>query len=151
MKKKIGVLLIFAVLLTCSCSKKSGTMTCTNTVESDNGTYTSNLESKITYEDGYVNTITTEEVIKTKTDSQAKDFKELLDNYYIKYNKINGYSNTVVVNNKTVTSKTTIDYKNLDIKEFVKIDEANKQLIKDGKVLLEDIKANLKQQGARCK
>lgn len=151
MKKKIGVLLIFAVLLTCSCSKKSGTMTCTNTVESNNGTYTSNLESKITYEDGYVNTITTEEVIKTKTDSQAKDFKELLDNYYIKYNKINGYSNTVVVNNKTVTSKTTIDYKNLDIKEFVKIDEANKQLIKDGKVLLEDIKANLKQQGARCK
>lgn len=151
MKKKIGVLLIFAVLLTCSCSKKSGTMTCTNTVESNNGTYTSNLESKISYEDGYVNTITTEEVIKTKTDSQAKDFKELLDNYYIKYNKINGYNNTVVVNNKTVTSKTTIDYKNLDTKEFVKIDEANKQLIKDGKVLLEDIKANLKQQGARCK
>ena len=146
---KIGILCLSSLVLTCACSKNTGTMTCTNKVE--NGNYTSVVESKINYEDGYVTTMTTTEETTAPTDEAAEDFKVLLDNVYIKYNRLDGFTSNVEVKNKTITSITTIDYKTIDLKKLGEIDESNKSMVEDGKVSLEKIKANFKNQGATCK
>ena len=146
---KLGIITLSALVLTCACSKSSGTMTCTNKVE--NGNYTSVVESKINYEDGYVTTMTTKEETTAPTDEAAEDFKILLDNVYIKYNRLEGFTSTIEVKNKTVTAVTTIDYKTIDLKKLGEIDESNKAMVEDGKVSLEKIKANFKNQGATCK
>ena len=150
MKKKIGVLLLTltTLVLTSGCGKESGTMTCTNEIE--NGNYKTNLEAKITYSKKVVDKVVTTEEIMTDDDNKAKDFKELLENYYASYNKLDGFTNTVEVKNKKVISKTTIDYHAVDTDELIKIDESNKALIKDGKVSLDDMKESYKSQGARC-
>ena len=150
MKRKIGVLILL-ILLTCGCSKKSGTLTCTNETKSENNTYTSTLESKISYKDGYVTTVTTKEEIVAKTDEQAKEFKNILESYYIEYNQVEGFTNTIEQKNKTVTSLTTIDYKNIDTNKLIKLDEGNKSIIKNGKVYIKDIKNSFVEQGASCK
>ena len=151
MKKKIGVLLLVltTLVLTCGCEKESGTMTCTNEIK--NGNYTTNLKATITYSKKVVDKVVTVEEIMTDEDSKADDFKTLLDNYYVSYNKLEGFTNTVEVKNKKVISKTTIDYHAIDTDALIKIDESNKALIKDGKVALDDLKETYKQQGARCK
>lgn len=146
---KLGILCLSTLVLTCACSKSSGTMTCTNKVE--NGNYTSVVESKINYEDGYVTTMTTKEETTAPTDEAAEDFKILLDNVYIKYNRLEGFTSTIEVKNKTVTAVTTIDYKTIDLKKLGEIDESNKAMVEDGKVSLQKIKANFKNQGATCK
>ena len=151
MKRKIGVLLLVltTLVLTCGCEKESGKMVCTN--EITNGNYKTNLKATITYTKKYVDKVVTVEEIMTDEDSKADDFKTLLDNYYISYNKLEGFTNTVEVKNKKVISKTTIDYHAIDTDELIKIDESNKALVKDGKVALEDLKESYKSQGARCK
>ena len=55
------------------------------------------------------------------------------------------------VNNKTITSQTTIDYKVIDTDKLSEIDEANKLMITDGKVTIESIKSNFRSQGATCR
>ena len=151
MRKKIGVLLLTltTLVLTSGCQKESGKMTCTN--EITNGNYQTNLEAKITYSNKFVDKVTTVEEIMTDADSKAKDFKELLDNYYASYNKLEGFTNKVEVKNKKVVSKTTIDYHLIDTKELIKIDESNKALVKDGKVSIDDMKESYVNQGARCR
>lgn len=145
----LGLLFLSTLVLTCACSKNSGTLTCTNKV--DNGSYTTVMESKINYKDGYVTTLTTKEEITAPTDSAAEDFKVLLENVYIKYNKLEGFTSNVEVKNKTITSITTIDYNNIDLEKLSEIDESNKAMIEDGKVNIQSIKDNFKNQGATCK
>ena len=146
---KLGIITLSALVLTCACSKSSGAMTCTNKVE--NGNYTSVVESKINYEDGYVTTMTTKEETTAPSDEAAEDFKILLDNVYIKYNRLDGFTSNIEANNKTVTSIITIDYKTIDLKKLGEIDESNKSMVVDGKVSIDKIKANFKNQGATCK
>ena len=146
---KLGILCLSTLVLTCACSKNSGTMTCTNTVE--NGNYKSVVESKINYEDGYVTTMTTKEETTAPSDEAAEDFKILLDNVYIKYNRLDGFTSNIEAKNKTVTAITTIDYNTIDLKKLGEIDESNKAMLVDGKVSIDKIKANFKNQGATCR
>ena len=145
----LGILILSTLVLTCACSKDSGTMTCTNKV--DNGSYNIVMESKVNYENGYVTTLTTKEETKAPSDEAAQNFKDLLNNAYIKYNKLEGFTSTVEVSNQTVTSVTTIDYSIIDLEQLSKIDEANKAMVEDGKITIEKLKESFHSQGAVCK
>ena len=150
MKKLIGVL-ILVLIIASGCTKSSGTLTCKSNITSDNSTYKIKMESKVTYKNNIVERVTTKEEITTTTVDQATSFKELLDNAYSKYNEITGFTNVIEQKDKVIISKTTIDYKNIATEKLISIDESNKNLIKDGKVSLEDMKKNLEASGATCK
>jgi len=63
-----------------------------------------------------------------------------------KWNKNYGIS----VDGNTLTSTVDIDYAKIDTKKMIEIDSANGQLIKDGKIKLEDLKSAYETIGASC-
>ena len=61
------------------------------------------------------------------------------------------YQNNIKIKSKTLTSTTTINYAKIDTDELIKIDEGNGQLIKNGKVNINDLEEAYKQNGFNCK
>ena len=61
------------------------------------------------------------------------------------------YQNNIKIKGKTLTSTTTINYAKIDTDELIRIDEGNGQLIKNGKVNINDLEEAYKQNGFNCK
>ena len=70
---------------------------------------------------------------------------------YEPYKNLEYYKNNIKIRNKTLTSTTIINYAKIDTDQLIKIDEGNGQLIKNGKVNIDDLKKAYKQNGFSCK
>lgn len=145
MKKKmmaLGCTLVCAACLTGCGSSEEKVMTCTK-----EESITTGLKGKYVYEVSYKGKNVT--VLKSTEQIIAEDdvkstldmYKEAVENVYKPYNDVEHYDAKVEVKGNTLTSTVTIDYSKVDTDKLIKIDQNNAQLIKKGKVNIDDIKS----------
>ncbi len=145
--KKVILLVCFSVFLTAGCGAEK-TMTCSRTMNQ------SGMQVDLKYEVNYSND--TVKRVKS-TEKVTSDSKELLDNYkttieatYEPYKDLESYDYNVSIDGNTLTSTADINYEKVDTKKMIEIDSANSQLIKNGKVSVNDLKSAYESLGATC-
>lgn len=156
MKKMFALVCTFvvAICLTGCGSEKEKVMTCTK-----EQTISSGLRGEYTYEVSYKGKYVT--VLKSTEKMIAEDsvkstlpmYKEAVDNVYKPYKDVKHYEAIVEVKDNVLTSIVEIDYSKIDTDKLISIDKNNAQLIKDGKVKVDDIKSYYESSvvGATCK
>lgn len=148
MKKFIYIVVL--ILLATGCSRKDGTITCTST---SNPNKEVKLKSTyiITYKNNYVKKLKTTEIITVNDKSNIEAYKNVLENSYKKYNEIKYYSNVISVEDNNLISSTIINYDKIDTDKLIKLDKNNKSIIKNKKVMVNDIKNVYLKNGCKCK
>lgn len=155
MKKKFKiwqiVLGVCSLLLITGCGKSSNfeSMTCTRTMN-QNGIKTS-LKYNVEYEGDYVSRIKTVETVETDDTDILNTYKDQIESLYSPYKDVEYYEYNVDVTDNKLTSTVDINYAKVDTDKLLEIDSANGQLIKDGKISVDDIKSVYESLGATCK
>ena len=152
MKKGILIsLLVIMLVVVTGCGKaKTKTMTCTMKSTITSGT---TMESvyKITYTGKYVDLVESTEKVKSNSNLVLETYKKTIDDMYSPYKDIKYYDYDITIDGDTLTSVAKINYAKIDTDKMIKVNSANKQLIKDGKIAVETIKEVYEQLGAECK
>ncbi len=151
MKKKIllfsGVF-IFLILVT-GCSKESENLiTCTRSMNQNN--IKTNLKYNISYDGDYVTRIKSIETVETDSQDILDSYKTQIESIYSPYSDVDYYEYNVKVEDNKLTSTVDINYEKVDTDKLLEIDSANGQLIKDGKIKVNDIKSVYESLGAIC-
>ena len=155
MKKKFKiwqiVLGVCSLLLITGCGKSSNveSMTCTRTMNQNE--IKTSLKYNVQYEGDYVSKIKTIETIETDNVDTLNTYKEQIESLYSPYKDVEYYKYDVDINDNKLTSTVDINYKKVDTDKLLEIDSANGQLIKDGKIRVDDIKSVYESLGATCK
>ncbi len=155
MKKKFKiwqiVLGVCSLLLITGCGKSSNfeSMTCTRTMNQNE--IKTSLKYNVQYEGDYVSKIKTIETIETDNVDTLNTYKEQIESLYSPYKDVEYYKYDVDINDNKLTSTVDINYKKVDTDKLLEIDSANGQLIKDGKIRVDDIKSVYESLGAICK
>lgn len=157
----IAVLLVFTLLMTGCGSSNGGFVGTPNTsdTEKQNVLTCSNEQAVFGAEIGYVYevTFTGDYVEKIKTEQTVtSDDVSVLDNYSTLFDSLSnstfdGYSVQVLVGGNTVTLITTVDYTKVDLEKLSSVAPTDVALVKDGKLLVSDIKSMYETAGAICK
>lgn len=147
--KKILPIFILTLLLT-GCNPKTGKMTCTmSSYPSDGITLKSTYIAK--YKDNVVTNLKTVEEITAENKDNLAIYKEKIEELYKDYKEINYYKNILKQKGHTLTSTTTIDYDKVDTKKLIEVNSGNANIIKNGKVNIDDLKKMYKQNSCNCK
>ena len=150
--KTVKVLLIGIVciigLTGCNSDSKE-TLTCTRTQNQNN--IKTSLKYTINYKDSYVTKVKSVETVETSDLDILNSYKEEIENLYSPYDNIDYYEYNVVINDHKLTSTVNINYEKVDTDRLLEIDSSNGQLIKDGKIKINDIKEVYENLGAICK
>ncbi len=152
MKRKyftLGIVLFFLLFITGCGTTKEKTMTCTRSMNK-NGIKT-NLTYKVIYQNNYVNKVHSEEVVETEAGEILENYKKQVENMYKAYKGIKYYNYDIKVNENRLTSIVDIDYSKIDTKKLIEIDSSNGNIIKNGKIKVQDIKSLYEQLGTTCK
>ena len=155
MKKKFKiwqvVLGVFILLLVTGCGNNNSmeSMTCTRTMN-QSGIKTS-LKYNVKYKGDYVSRIKTVETVETDSSDILNTYKEQIESLYSPYKDVEYYDYNVDVTDNKLTSTVDINYEKVDTDKLLEIDSANGQLIKDGKISVDDIKSVYESLGATCK
>ena len=145
MKKIIFLLLVLSLSTGCS---NQELLTCTNDVITENDV-AMNAEYKIYYKGKYVTLVKSTEKIVTDDKTLLETYKDNLEESYSPYNKLDYYANSISIEDNTLISSTTINYEKIDIDKLKKLDKDN-NLIKKGKIKLDDLQTLYEDNGAIC-
>ncbi len=151
MKKTIitTITLILAIILIYNIKIYSGTLVCVNEFTEDNVSFKTTYQ--VEYNKKVVTKLISVETITTTDEDLIKDYKTNLEMMYLRYNEVPHYTNTISVKDNKLTSKTTINYKKIDLNKLIKIDSSFKEVIKDNKVSITKLKKQYTSTGAYCK
>lgn len=149
MKKSLCIFGMFLLVLVAGCSKSEKTLVCTRTT--NQGNIKMNLNYTVEYSGKYVNKVKTTEKIQSSSKELLDTYKSSIESLYKPYKEIEHYNYNVSIKDDTLTSTTDINYEKIDTEKLIKVDSANKQLITDGKVKVEDLKKAYESLGAECK
>lgn len=129
--------------------EKSKELICTRKATVSEGV-SMDLYYKVTYKGKYVELIETQEKIISDDKSILEIYKNTIESTYSPYKDVEYYDYDVKINGNTLTSTTKINYLKIDTDKMIDIDSANATMIKNGKVLVEDIKNLYSSIGAIC-
>lgn len=146
--KKIIVLVCFSLLLLTGCSSEVKNMTCTRTLNQDGMAV--DLKYEVEYANDVVKRVKSTEKITSETPELLKTYKTNIEATYSPYKDIEHYNYDVTIDGNVLTSSTEIDYEKIDTDKMIEIDSANGQLIKDGKIRIEDLTSAYEALGATC-
>ncbi len=154
MKKKIKflatILGVFIIVFSVTgCSNEKESMTCTRTLNQNNIKTT--LKYNIEYQNDYVERVKSIETVETDNNDILKTYKSQIESIYSPYKDIDYYKYNVEIKDNKLTSTVDINYKKIDTDKLLEIDSANGQLIKNGKIKVDDIKSVYENLGAICK
>ena len=150
----LGCTFVAAICLTgCGSNDTEKVMTCKK-----EQTVSTGLKGEYTYEVSYKGKYVT--VLKSTEKLVAEDsvkstlpmYKEAVENVYKPYKDVDNYSAKVDVKDYVLTSIVEINYAKIDTDKLISIDKNNAQLIKNGKVKIDDIKSYYESSvvGATC-
>ena len=149
-KKSIIILCTLAIIFITGCNNNEiKQLTCTRTMNQNN--IKTSLKYNIEYQGKYVNKVKSIETIETDNVNILNTYKTQIENIYSSYKDIPYYQYNVEINNNKLTSTVNINYKKIDTNKLIDIDSSNGQLIKNGKVKVNDIKEVYEALGAICK
>ncbi len=145
MKKMLafGGTLVLALCLTgCGSDDKEKLMTCTKEDSIGNG-LRGEYKYEVSYKGKYVTVVkSTEKIVaEDSVKSTLPVYKEAVENVYAPYKDVKYYDAKVVVDGNTLTSSVEINYSKIDTDKLIKIDQNNAQLIKDGKIKIDDMQS----------
>lgn len=146
------LLLVFVAVIVTGCGNDDTekTMTCTR-----NATISDGIKAEFKYvvksKGNYVTVIDSTEKVISDDESNLDAYKEQIESMYSPYKGIKYYNYDVSIDGNTLTSKVEIDYSKVDTAKLIEIDSANESLIKDGKILVDDIKTLYESIGTTCK
>ena len=123
-------------------------MTCTRTATQ--GTLKLDVNYTVTYSGKYVKKVESTEKIISSSTSALETYKKTVENIYAPYNDIEYYDTEVSIDGDTLTSKVVIDYENIDTDKLIKLDSSIGNIVKNGKIKIEDMKSIYEQTGATC-
>lgn len=150
-KRKLIPLLVLVFIISCTgCSKKTGIMTCTMTSYPIDGIKLRSVY-QAKYQNNIVKKLTSIDQVTAEDKSYLATYEERLNELYKDYKNLDYYHNTIKIKNKTLTSTTVINYAKIDTDQLIKIEEGNKQLIKNGQVNINDLEDAYKETGFNCK
>lgn len=147
MKKGILLVILGLFMLTGCGSVK--TMECTRTIEQNN--IAMDLRYEIEYKNSYAQRVKSTEKVTTDSKDILDSYKKSIENMYAPYKDIEHYDYNVSIEGNTLTSTADINYAEIDVDKFTKIDSANSQLFENGKVKLDTLIATYEALGATCK
>ena len=150
MKRKIVILSILCVIFCTGCNPETGTMICTMSSYPTDGitlksTYTA------TYKENTVTKLKTVEQVIADDKDNLDVYKERIEELYQGYQNIKYYTNKTNILGDTLTSTTVINYNKVDTEKLIKVDSNNGNIIKNGKVNIDDLRKMYEQNGCNCK
>ena len=149
MKKILAAVMIIGTVLLTGCgAEKEKTMKCSRTI--NQAAIKMNLTYNVTYKGDYVSKIESNEKITTEDESTLELYKTQLENSTASFKDIEHYDHEVKIDGNTLTSTITIDYEKIDTDKLIEIDSSMKQLIKDGKISVENIESLYSKLGVTC-
>ncbi len=145
--KKLLVLVCFSLFLGTGCGANK-TMTCTRTLN-QNG-MAIDLKYEVEYSGDKVKKVKSTEKVTSDSQAVLDTYKSTIESTYAPYKDIEYYDYNVTIDGDTLTSVADINYEKIDTDKMIEVDSANSQLIKNGKVSLEDLKSVYEAVGATC-
>lgn len=127
---------------------EKGTIVCTYTGIND--LYKIHTEYQINYKKDIVNYLETTETIESNDKKMLEKYQINLHMIYDEYNSLDNYKNMIHLENNKLTSITKINYAKLDIKEWININQNNKDLLEKNHVSLNKLKQIYQNNGANC-
>lgn len=146
--KRVLFSLVLGCLVLTGCSNEEKTMSCKRSVNQSG--MTMDLSYNVSYKGSNVTNIESIEKITANDDSILEAYREQIEAIYNPYKNIKYYNYSISVDGDTLTSKTDIDYENIDTQALIDIDSANGQLIRNGKINIDTIKSYYENLGASC-
>lgn len=154
MKKILLCFAFLSILILTGCNKEYKEVVTTCTLKNNNALNNYKLEStyKIHSKNDEVFKAVTEEVVTSSSTTILDYFESNLKETYKKANDTyGGYTYDVSKSGNKVTSKTTINYDEMDLDQYVKDNTVIKQYLnKNGKLTLEGMKKIYTSLGAEC-
>ncbi len=109
------------------------------------------IHYEVTYQGEDVTYVKTKQVLTSTNTAVLEGYEKAIRDMYKKFDGIDDYNYEVKKEDQTLTSTVSIDYKKVDTDKLLKADDSGYQLIKNGKIKLEDIKEVYESVGATCK
>ena len=150
MKKFLFLVVCISMLVLTGCgAEKEKTLKCSRTVNQSN--IKMDLSYNVNYKGKYVTTIKSTEKITSDDSTVLDTYKKQLESTTASLRNIKHYNHNIKIDGDTLTSTIDIDYTKIDTKKLIELDSSMKQLIKNGKVSVQDIKSLYGQLGVTCK
>lgn len=154
MKKNIKIISVLSILLLSGCGTNKEVLVtkCTSSQNNLQANYTLKSEYTIYSQKGVVNKVESVETINSSSEAILDYFDTYLTSTYEQANKVyGGYNNKITKNDDEVISKTTIDYKSMDMNKYVEDNSAMKNYVNSkNELTLEGIKVAYQSIGATC-
>lgn len=149
MKKLLLTITVVGICFLTGCgAEKQKVMTCTRTTNQSN--LKMDLSYTVIYKGKYVTTIKSEEKVTTDDTATLEAYKTQVEGIYSPYKDIKYYEYNVDIIDNTLISTTNIDYSKIDTAKMIEVDSSSSQLIKDGKVSVDDVESLYTQLGITC-
>lgn len=149
MKKILVGLMIMGTILFTGCgAEEEKVMKCSRTI--NQSSIKMNLAYNVTYKGDYITKVESTEEIITDSTETLELYKTQIESTTASFKDIEYYDHEVTIEGDTLTSTITIDYEKIDTDKLIEIDSSMKQLIKDGKVSVDDIESVYNQLGITC-
>ena len=127
----------------------TGILTCT-TKSLENGMMYEN-EYIVTYKNRKVSSLKSVEKITFNDEGMLEEYKETLEDMYKPYNELEYYQNDLSIRNNTLNSVTEINYKKINLKELIKLDNTVENLLDEkDNVLVTKLRKQYIESGAKC-
>lgn len=109
-----------------------------------------NLDYEIFYQGEYIQILHSTEQVVTDDQDTLDEYEDAYKGIYKHYEGLKYYDNTVTRTNNSVTSDTVINYGKIDTDKLLAIEGEEDNVIKDGKVKLDDWLDFAEQFGTKC-
>ena len=109
-----------------------------------------NLDYEIYYQGEYIQVLHSTEQVVTDDQDTLDEYEDAYKGIYKNYEGLKYYDNTVTRTNDSVTSDTVINYGKIDTDKLLAIEGEEDNVIKDGKVKLDDWLDFAEKFGTKC-
>ena len=153
MKNRFLILfLFFSFFLVTGCDEEYKIVYCTRSVEDSSNNISASMRYELYYDSNYYvrKSVSNEEITSTSSDV-IEEYKKAYEDSFKAYKDLSYYTNTITVNDNTLTSLTIIDYDKVDSKKILKIEGDDGNIFtKDGKVKLDTLIERYQKTGSKC-
>ncbi len=146
--KKVIALVGMVLLLSTGCGNETKTMVCTRTVNQSG--VQMDLRYEVEYTKDTVDKVKSIEKVVSDDEDVLKATKETVEKQFKAYTDIEHYDTDIQIEGNTLTSITTIDYTKIDTAKLIEVDSSIGEIIKDGKIKIDDMENIYKLVGATC-